>query len=363
MGAFCFRRRRFFCVLGLLLAASISPRSTAEEFAVEQRGSLILPGEVLDADGKSAPVVGLSGIAWTGDDRFFGVMDNSRSVLSFRIELSDAGRPTSASEFAISTIADHHDYEDVIWLPAEDVATGRSAPVGSQAGRVLLCEEDSPGIHAFDLASGRRLASLAVPEIFRRRRPNRGFESLAIDIGGRHVWTANEEPLEVDGPAVTADAGGVVRLARVPIARGSPDGTPATIQHAYQVDPPHRFVKVLDGPVFSGVTAIVCLVPDRLLVLERSGGAGLPPFESRLYEVSLDGAEDVSDVRERLFEKASAVLPKRLLWKGQLGMNLEGLCLGPKLADGSRAIVGIGDNGGLDTPSRLVVFSLTRRPR
>lgn len=362
MGLSDVRRRRCLCVAALLLAALISPRSTAKEVAVEPRGSLILPAEVLDAEGMAAPVVGLSGIAWTGDDRYLSVMDNSRSMLSFRLEVSATGRPISASDFAIATIADHHDYEDVVWLPADDAATRESGSGDSQAGRVLLCEEDSPGIHAFDLATGRRLASLAVPDIFRRRRPNRGFESLAIDVGGRHVWTANEEPLEVDGPAVTADAGGVVRLTRVPIAPGRAGGTPATIQHAYQVDPPHRFVKLLDGPVFSGVTAIVCHVPGRLLVLERSAGAGLPPFENRLYEVSLDGAEDVSGVRERLSEKASAALPKRLLWKGQIGINLEGLCLGPRLADGGRAIVGIGDNGGLDTPSRLVVFSLTGRP-
>ncbi len=329
---------------------------------MDLRGVLTLPAEVLDAEGSPAPLTGLSGIAWMDDGRFLGVMDNSRSVLSFRLELSDAGGPVSASDFAISTIADHHDYEDVVWLPPHDGATRKSAVVASAAGRVLLCEEDSPGIHAFDLSSGRRLASLAVPEIFRRRRPNRGFESLAIDAGGRHVWTANEEPLEVDGPPVTADAGGIVRLARVPIARGGGGDAAATIQHAYRVDPPHRFVKLLDGPVFSGVTAIVCLAPDRLLVLERSGGAGLPPFESRLYEVSLDGAEDVSGVGERLFEKASAVLAKRLLWKGQLGINLEGICLGPNIADGGRALVGIGDNGGLDTPSRLVVFRLKKRP-
>ena len=126
------------------------------------------------------------------------------------------------------------------------------------AGRVLLCEEDSPGIHAFDLSRGQRLVSLAVPEIFRSRRPNRGFESLAIDAEGRHVWTANEEPLAVDGPAVSAEAAGVVRLARVPIARPDPSQAPLVLQHAYPVDPPHRFVRVLEGAVFSGVTAIVC---------------------------------------------------------------------------------------------------------
>jgi hypothetical protein len=55
------------------------------------------------------------------------------------------------------------------------------------------------------------------------------------------------------------------------------------------------------------------------------------------------------------------MLAKRLVWKGQLGINLEGLCLGRELADGGRAIVGIGDNGGLDTPSRIVVFGLASR--
>jgi len=341
--------RRFVCAAVVLLTAAVQPRSTADELAVTERGSLILPTEVLDAAGDSSQVVGLSGIAWMDDDRYIGVMDNSRSLLSFRLELAADGRPIAASEFALSTIADRGDYEDVVWLPH------------ASAGRVFLCEEDSPGIHAYDLENGRRIASLVVPEIFRSRRPNRGFESLAIDAGGRHVWTANEEPLAVDGPAVTGDAAGVVRIARVPIARPDAAGKPSAIQHAYPVDPPHRFVKLLEGPVFSGVTAILCVGPDRLLVLERSGGPGLPPFESRLYAVSLDGAEDVSGVRERLVEKASSHLAKRLVWKGQLGINLEGICLGPKLAHGGRAIVGIGDNGGLDTPSRLVVFSLTAR--
>ncbi len=81
----------------LLLAALISPRSTANEVAVELRGSLILPAEAPDAAGMAAPVVGLSGIAWTGDDRYLSVMDNSRSMLSFRLEGSATGRPISAA--------------------------------------------------------------------------------------------------------------------------------------------------------------------------------------------------------------------------------------------------------------------------
>lgn len=334
------------------------PDAIAGAIGIDERGALLLPATARGADGRDLPIEGLSGISWMGGDRYVAVMDNSRTVLEFRLRLSEEGRPVEASAFLPSTVAEHHDYEDVVWLPAAARGNDGSAGQPSSRGRVLLCEEDSPAVHAFDLATGERVATLGVPEIFRTRRENRGFESLAIDAGGEHAWTANEEPLAVDGPAVSADAAGVVRLLRLPLVAGR--GVPQSCrQHAYPLDPPHRFLKLRDGAIFSGVTAIVPLGPERLLVLERSGGAGLPPFESRIYEVRLAGAEDVSGVRERLSEAAAARLAKRLVWKGQIGVNLEGLCLGPRLGAGVRSLVGVGDNGGLGTPSRLVVFGLT----
>jgi hypothetical protein len=50
---------------------------------------------------------------------------------------------------------------------------------------------------------------------------------------------------------------------------------------------------------------------------------------------------------------------KTLVWSGALGLNLEGLCLGPKLDAGRRALLGISDNGGLATPTQVVGFELT----
>ena len=55
-------------------------------------------------------------------------------------------------------------------------------------------------------------------------------------------------------------------------------------------------------------------------------------------------------------------LAKQRLWKGALGCNLEGLCLGPTLADGRRLLVGVADNGGLGTPNQLVTLRFRERP-
>ena len=48
------------------------------------------------------------------------------------------------------------------------------------------------------------------------------------------------------------------------------------------------------GPQLSGVTALVACGAGRLLVLERSAGPGLPPFENRIYLVDTLAAPDVS---------------------------------------------------------------------
>jgi hypothetical protein len=120
----------------------------------------------------------------------------------------------------------------------------------------------------------------------------------------------------------------------------------------------HEHVKVLPGDPLSGLSALVALGGGRLLALERSGAAGLPPFSSRLYLVAVDEAADVAGVDRDLAARDDLVVAKRLLWQEALGINLEGLCAGPRLAGGGLALVGIADNGGLGTPNQIVGLAL-----
>ena len=334
------------CVAAIVaVAIDRSPLHAADRtpvgLHVEHRGAVSLPDEVSAADGPPLRLTGLSGVTWLGGDRYVAVLDNSASLIRFRLEIAPDGTPRSASAFEAITVAERHDYEDV-------------APRLDGVPAVFLCEEETPAIRVFRLDDGAADGTIPLPAVARSRRVNRGPESLALDPDGAHLWTANEEALVPDGSPAAAGVGTVVRLMRLPLRAGSPP-----LQVAYRVDPPHDFVPVFAGPTLSGVVALVALGHGRLLVLERSGGPGLPPFESRLYTVDTSAAADVSGIGSDLAGMPDRLVGKTLVWSGALGLNLEGLCLGPKLDAGRRALLGISDNGGLATPTQIVGFELT----
>jgi len=338
-------------IVVLMLGAPVrGADERGSDWSVALAGSLILPREVAGPAGDPVALVGASGIAWMGGDRFVAVLDNGRRLVTFRLRLAPDGRPVEVSRCEIVELDEKHDYEDIVWLPDD----------GSAGGRVLVCEEDGPGVHAFDLATGRKRASFAVPAVFGRRRANRGFESLTIDPDGRHVWTANEEPLEGDGADASAGMPALVRLVRLPI--DGRDTAGGATQIAYEVDPPHAFTRLLEGRPLSGLTAIVAVEPARWLALERSAAPGIPPFSARIYEVDVREGEDISGIERGLAERRPRPVSKRLLYRGQIGVNLEGLCLGPELGRGSRSLLAISDNGGLGTPSQIMGFRLATSP-
>jgi len=348
------------------LVHGVVAQAADEPPAVIVRGTLALPERAVDGAGNDVVIAGLSGICRLGDDRYAAVMDNSDRLLLFRLALSADGKPLAVDDARVVTLAERHDYEDVVPCPADLAATllrHRGAEPAA-AAHVLVCEEDTPAIRCFSLADGRESGGVPLPVNLRGRRPNRGLEALAIDADGRFVWTANEEALPADGPPAAQGGGTVVRLTRIPLpappgpaaATGPPPARP--FQAAYGVDPVHPFVPIFRGEPLSGVVALVPLEQGRLLVLERSGAPGLPPFSSRIYLADVAAAADVSAVDGDLSARGDALVVKRLLFRDSLGVNLEGLCAGPRLADGSLALVGVADNGGLGTPSQLVGLAL-----
>ena len=368
-----------FAVLVLVGATAGWPdaeHATGAEPSVVLQGAIPLPNRADDADGNGVEITGLSGVAWLGDDRYVAVMDNSEHLLVFRLSLTQTGKPLGVEDLRIVKLSQRHDYEDVVPCPAA-VARGMQQDRGDAEGErgnesepcVLVCEEDTPAVRLFSLVDGRMLGALPLPENLLTRRPNRGLESLAIEPSGRSVWTANEEALANDGPPAAVGGGTVVRLTRLPLApaeqplpfdrlRSRREQPAAAVQVAYRVDPPHPFLRVFAGQPLSGLAALVALGNGRLLTLERSGAPGLPPFASRIYLVDTGNAVDVSAVERDLAARKEAVVEKRLLWSDSLGINLEGLCLGPLLADGNRSLVAIADNGGLGTPNQLVGLAL-----
>jgi len=322
-------------------------------------GSLTLP-DSLGEEAAARPITGLSGITWLGEDRYAAVMDNSNRLLLLEIRLSAAGVPEAVDNLQIVELSARHDYEDLAVCPprlVERIAERRrSRGDAVPAECLLVCEEDTPAIRAVDLESGELLGIVPIPDLLRQRRTNRGLESLAVDPDGETIWTATEEAIPADGPAAADGRGTVVRLTAIEVPGGAARTGPAQV--AYAVDPPHRFARVFAGEPLAGLVALAALGDGRLLALERSAGPGLPPFTSRITLVETAFAKDVSDLAGGLADRGELHAAKHRLWEDAIGLNLEGLCLGPSLADGGRAVLTIADNGGLGTPNQLVGFVL-----
>lgn len=331
-------------------------------FRISHRGSVMLPQTVRDDTGSEVSITGLSGIAWLGDNRYAAIMDNSDQVVLFSLALARDGTPQEPTDVRLVTLSEKHDYEDIAPCPEplqKRIAERRIRQGFSDPGQCLLvAEEDTPAIRAISLSDGSLLGVIPTPKEFATRRPNRGLESLDIEPDGRHLWTANEEALPADGPAATAAAGTVVRLARIALPESNEKTTQEPVQLAYVVDAPHAFVRVFQGEPLSGVAALTGLGDGLLLVLERAGCPGLPPFENRIYLVDTNSATNITTIEGDLVAKVDRHVGKVLLWKDQLGCNLEGLCLGPSLGGKRKSLLAIADNNGIGTPNLVVAFTL-----
>ena len=152
----------------------------------------------------------------------------------------------------------------------------------TRGGDLLVSSETEPSIRRFSL-DGELLEELPVPRKFRvapegQAQRNQTFESLALSPNDRSLFTAVEGPLAPDG--TTAEGEGRIRILRYE-DRG-PGGFVPAEEFFYLADPG------------LGVVEIVALSEGELLVLERGfrSGAG---NTVRVFRVSLDGAEDVSD--------------------------------------------------------------------
>ncbi len=173
---------------------------------------------------------------------------------------------------------------------------------------------------------------------------NRAFEALCVGPQGRYIFSANEEALAQDGPQSDVDVRSPVRILRYDMQAG---GEPE--EFLYWTDPVHAAPRKPDGSRNNGVPELLALSESSLLVMERSYAQGRGT-EVRLYLVKLDGASRVEDVESLKAVDLHTLQPLNktlLLDFTTLGVpldNLEGMCFGPELSTGERALVVVSDD-------------------
>jgi hypothetical protein len=207
---------------------------------------------------------------------------------------------------------------------------------------------------------------LAVPPIFAMEkdqeqgpRHNLSFEGLSFTPKGDALWLGMESALYQDGPIATTTAGTVARFSKFD------RNNKLLAQYAYPVDPIQAMPTGKNAD--NGVSEVLALDENRLLVIERSGveGAGGKwTMYIRLYEAMIGEATDIAGLPE-LSGTDYRPMTKRLILDlaklPQLGSpelpfvdNIEGMSFGPDLADGHRSLVLVSDNN--FSPAQVTQF-------
>jgi hypothetical protein len=196
---------------------------------------------------------------------------------------------------------------------------------------------------------GSHVRDFEVPALLQFTRPGTGardnlaFEGLALTPDARTAWVAMEAALQQDGPVPgVGRPGGPCRFTAFDVASGR-----AVRQIAYLPDPIPQPPTLPGGYADNGVSEILMLDADRMLVLERAFSMGVGT-SLRLYEIDSRAA---SDTLALPLLRAGEYRPaaKRLVADfAQLGLsrldNTEGMCWGPRLPSGRRTLVVVSDD-------------------
>ncbi len=259
----------------------------------------------------------------------------------------------------------------------EGVALGKN-------GKIYIADEYGPSVYEFD-GSGRFVRSFTTPAnlkpveaggaanyvdgrpvITNGRQDNRGFEGLTANISGTKLYAVMQDPLVNEGSSNDGRRSRNVRVVEFDIASGQ-----STAQYAYQLES-RTVLNAIDPATtddFSstqigrsvGLSAIHALSDNEFLVLERDNrGLGVEltatPIHKRIYRINLQGATDIKNISLAGSDSLPAgVVPVQKTAEFDLlaalkaqGIavpeKMEGLAIGPRLADGRYQVLVGTDN-------------------
>ncbi|MGI8858684.1 MAG: esterase-like activity of phytase family protein [Rubrobacteraceae bacterium] len=304
-------------------------------------------------------VGGLSGLVYDARrDVYYSIVDNEGATAArfYTLRL-----PVDGSGLGEPEILDVTTLRDENGQPFTGVNFDGEGIVLTRDDELLISSETEPSIRRFAL-DGTFLEVLPVPPKFLvapkgQATPNQTFESLSLSPNNRSLFTAVEGPLAPDGR--TVDGENRIRILRYE-DRGSGGFEPVE-EFFYLTEPGQSVVE------------IVALSEDDLLVLER----GFVPGEGntvRVFRVSLEGAENVSDepslatpglepVEKELLVDIADCPPDGATTPGTqenpLLDNYESLSLGPRLPGGRRSLLlQSDDNFSAGQVTRVVVLAV-----
>ena len=319
-----------------------------------------------------------SGIAHLHDDIYAVVSDKSDSALyfNFRIQVNPkTGELEQVENLGFTERTDGTLNDGKPWQ-GQEKGFDHEAIVKVSDSTLVIASEGYCRLKEFPiLPTSADAAKVGYPQNLWESRwpssdfyPNYNFESLAFDSVHQYLWTISESTLRKDGQPATPQNGLVnqLRLMRLDWGKmkenrnkeeyseqvSSKKDSRYMTPYAYQMDQPSTHK---NADIYVMGVSELCALPDgQLLVLERE--AFIPKIKigafckCKLYLINPLNSEEFA-LKEN-FSSDTPFLKKRLLaeWKTGLSLskrsfaNYEGMCLGPKLENGSQVVILLSDS-------------------
>lgn len=266
---------------------------------------------------KSIPPGNYSGITWLGGNHY-AVVDDKSAYDGFTLLRIDVNPTTGRLQNAVFEDFRHcgkgnRDGEGIVYVPSTNT--------------MFISGEADNEICEYRMDGERTGRKMTIPEEFKGMKGNRGFESLAYNGNTHLFWTMNED-------ALPQDEDGVLRL------QAFDEQLQPVNQYLYKMDLP-KAKKKAQHYAF-GVSEVTALDNGRLLILEREFFVPKKKIGSfvgcKIYEV--EPSHETPYLEKRLVHS----------WRTKLNItnrsfaNYEGMCLGPKLANGGQVLLLVSDS-------------------
>ena len=277
---------------------------------------------------KTVPAGNYSGIAWLGGDRYAIANDKSLTAgFHLMTILIDATTGDIKEVHADNFMTNHQpnrDEEGICYVPQ----TNTVFVSGEADGQILEYNMEGQ-------LTGRRLH---IPNVFSTRRGNGGFEALTYNAVTHRFWSTTENTLKGDGekPNINRKIPNMLRL------QSFGDDLQPREQYWYKSD--ISAVAGTEGQSTLGVSGLAALDNGQIIVLEREVRKTANKIGSfvhiKLYVVNPSLQQPGDQLQKQLLTefRTSINLTKRSI------ANYEGICAGPKLADGRQVLLLVSDS-------------------
>lgn len=277
---------------------------------------------------KTIPAGNYSGITWLGGDRYAVVDDKSPTagfhLMTIRTDSITGKIHEVQADSFMTNNQPNRDEEGICYVP--------------QTNTLFLSSESDGQIIEYTMDGQLTGRCLAIPDEFANIYSNRGFEALTYNAVTHRFWTTTENTLKADGerPTIKEKIPNMLRL------QSFTDDLQPSAQYWYQTD--STAVEGTDGKTTLGVSGLAALDDGRVIVLEREVRKTAKSIGSfvhvKLYVVNPSLQQPGELLQKQLLTEFST----RINLTRRSFANYEGLCAGPRLADGRQLLLLVADS-------------------